>query len=280
MPDRPAALAQSNVSLRILLAEDGVVNQRVVAGLLKGMGHEVRIAENGQVAVDAWRDGGFDAILMDWQMPVMDGTEATSMIRVEELSSKEHIPIIAMTASTEKGDREKCLECGMDDYISKPIDPQFLADVLEKITTGELLEAPDGHTKRLPVDASSADSDGTLTNYRVIDLEHARMRMGGCDDDILAELAQILLEECEQRIGEIEDGLKSRDAVLVARSAHTIKGAARNFKATALVQAAGQIERLGREDNLIPIPEILETLKVESKHLDEELRVFLSLLSK
>lgn len=121
--------------LRVLLVEDGFVNQRVAVGLLEQLGHHVQIAEDGKAAVDQWREHDFDVILMDWQMPVMDGKAATRMIREEEKKTGAHIPIVAMTASSVKGDRESCLHAGMDDFISKPIDPQALSIALSKINS-------------------------------------------------------------------------------------------------------------------------------------------------
>ncbi|EMI21079.1 multi-sensor hybrid histidine kinase [Rhodopirellula maiorica SM1] len=118
--------------LNILLAEDGLVNQRVAMGFLKPRGHNVVIAEDGKQAVQAWENGSFDLILMDVQMPEMDGIEATEWIREKERASGEHIPIIAMTANAMKGDRQRCLDAGMNDYVSKPVQPDSLFEVIEQ----------------------------------------------------------------------------------------------------------------------------------------------------
>jgi CheY-like chemotaxis protein len=128
------AVAPSS-QLRVLMAEDGLVNQRVAVGLLSKMGHQTRVVKNGLDALEAWRHGHFDVILMDLQMPEMDGIEATIAIRAEERASGAHIPIIAMTAAAMKGDRERCLESGMDDYISKPINSKELAVAIERVST-------------------------------------------------------------------------------------------------------------------------------------------------
>ena len=132
----PTLPTSTDSGMRILLAEDGLVNQQVAMGLLRRMGHDVELAENGVLAVDAWRERKFDIILMDLQMPEMDGIEATQVIRQEEIErvgqhTNTHIPIIAMTAAAMKGDRERCLEAGMDDYISKPINANQLQQLLE-----------------------------------------------------------------------------------------------------------------------------------------------------
>ncbi len=118
-------------SLRILLAEDSLVNQQLAVALLEGEGHAVTVANNGREAVAAAETGNFDLVLMDVQMPEMDGLEATAIIRANERGSGRHLPIIAMTAHALKGDRERCLEAGMDGYTSKPIDAEELFAAIE-----------------------------------------------------------------------------------------------------------------------------------------------------
>jgi len=121
---------------RVLLAEDGIVNQRVAVRLLEKRGHSVVVANNGREAVETLlqsKADEFDVVLMDIQMPVLDGLAATQEIREAETSNGRHIAIVAMTAEAMKGDREKCLEAGMDDYLSKPIRPQELYDMIENL---------------------------------------------------------------------------------------------------------------------------------------------------
>ena len=119
-------------TLRILLAEDNVVNQKVAVSLLSRLGHEVTVAPDGQVAIDAYRRQTFDLILMDVQMPVLSGYDATRAIREIEQTTGTHIPIVAMTARAMKGDRESCLDAGMDDYMSKPIQGKLLMEVIRR----------------------------------------------------------------------------------------------------------------------------------------------------
>jgi CheY-like chemotaxis protein len=126
------SLRESRARLKILLAEDNRVNQMLAVRLLEKRGHEVAVATNGQEALEALDKQAFDLILMDVQMPEMDGLQATVAIRKSELKSGKHIPIIAMTAHAMAGDRERCLEAGMDDYITKPIRPEQLNDVLTR----------------------------------------------------------------------------------------------------------------------------------------------------
>jgi CheY-like chemotaxis protein len=121
--------------LRLLLVEDGLVNQRVAVGLLEQRGHAVTVANNGLEALERLAEAGegaFDVVLMDVQMPEMDGFEATAAIREGERNSATHIPIIAMTAHAMKGDRERCLATGMDDYVSKPLRPAVLYEAVER----------------------------------------------------------------------------------------------------------------------------------------------------
>jgi len=123
----------SDETLRVLLAEDNPVNQKVAIGILKKRGHEVVVAENGQIAVDLLEKDEFDLVFMDMQMPVMGGLEATEAIRVNESGTGRHIPIIALTANAMKGDEERCRNAGMDEYVSKPISPKKLFAAIEKV---------------------------------------------------------------------------------------------------------------------------------------------------
>jgi len=134
----PAAAAESPVTdaapsraLRILLVEDSLVNQKLAATILQQAGHQVVVAAHGRAGIEAWQSQYFDLILMDIQMPEMDGIEATHVIRRQERETGEHIPIIALTAHALKGDQERCLQAGMDAYIAKPLRARRLLDVIE-----------------------------------------------------------------------------------------------------------------------------------------------------
>lgn len=132
-PEHPATTPGATRRMRILLAEDNLVNQRVAMGLLVKRGHDVVVAAHGQEALDLLQGDTFDLVLMDVQMPVMSGFEATAEIRRREAETATHLPIVAMTAHAMAGDRERCLDAGMDDYISKPIDPVTLYKVVESV---------------------------------------------------------------------------------------------------------------------------------------------------
>ncbi|WP_182865407.1 response regulator [Rhodopirellula sp. JC639] len=282
--DREEQIEKADVPLRVLMVEDGYVNQRVATGLLERMGHEVHVAGDGSQGVEAWRNGDFDVILMDWQMPVMDGKEATELIRAEEASTGNHIPIVAMTAAAMKGDRERCLQAGMDDYISKPVDPEELAMVLKRNVpeppSAEPPSAEPPSAERPPATDRPVDEPepprGGEERYEVINVQHARDRMRGCNDAFLTEIAKVLREEAAQRVSEIETALAAADAKVVARGAHTLKGAAGNFGAKPVVRLAEQIETLGKDDNLAPVPDLLESLKQQVARLDTELAAFVN----
>ena len=133
LPHSPLPESESMPALNVLLAEDGIANQKLAIGLLKRWGHTVTVVENGSEAVDTWANGGFDVILMDVQMPIMDGLEATQTIRSKEAGTNHHVPIIAVTAHAMTGDRDKCVAAGMDGYVTKPFKKQALYDALRPL---------------------------------------------------------------------------------------------------------------------------------------------------
>ncbi len=137
----PHTMPQGTRRLSVLLAEDNAVNQRLAERLLEKQGHHVRVTANGREALAALDRENFDVVLMDVQMPKMDGFDATAAIRAREQDTGRHMPIIAMTAHTMQGDKERCLAAGMDSYISKPIKSRDLIDVLERVSVAGLAPA-------------------------------------------------------------------------------------------------------------------------------------------
>jgi signal transduction histidine kinase/DNA-binding response OmpR family regulator/HPt (histidine-containing phosphotransfer) domain-containing protein len=205
----------------VLLAEDNIVNQRVAVGLLKRRGHHVTVVENGQEAVDALEREQFDIVLMDLQMPVMGGLEATKAIREREReTARDRVRIVAMTAHAMSGDRERCLAAGMDGYLSKPTESRTLfAEV----------EGEPGASTNPPVDESD------LVN-----------RLHG-DKELAAEIVRLFAEECPALLEGIRTALDQRDAAAVRRAAHTLKGAASTAAAVGLTEAASLMEVLAAE---------------------------------
>jgi signal transduction histidine kinase/DNA-binding response OmpR family regulator len=234
-------------SLRILLAEDNIVNQRVAVGLLKKRGHQVTVANNGVEALAALAATRFDLILMDIQMPQMGGFEATEEIRRRERESGGHIRIVAMTAHAMSGDRERCLEGGMDGYVSKPIDPAVLFAAVEQVGGDGPAQAP----PQTPAAASPIDRESLLN------------RVGG-DEELLTEIVQLFLVDCPLRVAAIREAVASGNADEIRLTAHALKGSASNMSADALTAAARTLERLGTERRVEAAPAALRELAAQA----------------
>jgi CheY-like chemotaxis protein len=213
--------------LRLLLAEDNAVNQRLAVSLLEKRGHEVVVVSNGHDAIGALGHGRFDAVLMDVQMPEMDGFEATAKIRASEAASGGHTPIVAMTAHALKGDRERCLAAGMNAYIAKPLRSDELFEILERLACS--------------TDASELADTEPAAQSVAWDMAAVLERMDG-DMDLLKMLAALFLTECPQRMDEIRKAITERDASKLMRAAHALKGSVGNFGAQAAVLAAQRLE--------------------------------------
>ena len=217
----PQAEEEAGGGLHILLAEDSVINQRVALGLLNRWGHHVDVVADGRDAVEAIENNDYELVLMDVNMPVMDGLEATAIVRRKEAENGSHTPIIAMTASAMKGDRERFLAVGMDEYVSKPFD----AEVLKKMI------------------------DGYAARADVIDWNAARSLTGG-DEGLLDELVEMFPQESAKHMEAIGDAIESGDGEALNRAAHTLKSAARLFGASALADCAQQIETLAGQGEI------------------------------
>jgi CheY-like chemotaxis protein/HPt (histidine-containing phosphotransfer) domain-containing protein len=228
--------------LRVLLAEDSPVNQTLALGVLKRFGHEVTLAENGRQALEALERSSFDVVLMDVQMPEMDGLEATAAIRAREKQTGRHTPIVAMTAHAMKGDRECCLAAGMDGYVAKPVRSHELATALEQALT----KSPAATVE--PPDASILDWDRTL-------------RRASGDLEQLRELAAALAPECRQMLDLVEASLTSRDGAALRRAAHTIGGCARIFISPAVEESALRLEFLAKDGEFEPAMHAAAELK-------------------
>ncbi len=248
--ERAAALPETR-PLRVLLAEDSLVNQRLALGLLERHGHRVTIANNGREALDLSAGGNFDVILMDVQMPELDGLQATRQIRQREEGGPRRVPIIAMTAHALKGDRERCLAAGMDEYVSKPVRERQLLTALRAVL-GEDVPPPPAETPDAPLEPA-AD---------VLDWEAALAVCGG-DHGLLREIAEAFLEEHPRRLDDIRRAIDTSDWELLHRSAHTIKGSMRYFEARAVFDRAFGLEQLAASRCLDGAEEIFALLKQE-----------------
>jgi two-component system, sensor histidine kinase and response regulator len=212
--------------VRILLAEDNIVNQRVAVGLLTRRGHTVDVAKNGLEALAALERGSYDVVLMDIQMPEMGGVEATQAIRVREAATGQHTTIIAVTAHAMAGDRERYIATGMDGYLSKPIDPATLFAAVEmQEVSGSAVGRPG---------AASTDP---------VQLDDLRSRLFE-DDDLIAEVIAAFVVDCPGRLAEIRAGVVALDGRAIRSAAHALKGAASNLSARPVAACADDLEQL------------------------------------
>jgi CheY-like chemotaxis protein len=245
------SLRETRQKLNLLLAEDNAVNQLLAVRVLEKMGHAVTVANNGQEALSHWQSVKFDAILMDVDMPVMNGYEATRRIRELEQGTDRHIRIIAMTAHAMAGAREECLRHGMDGYLTKPIDMDALWHELDSLAQGVVQkEAVAGTPARREL---------------VADFGKARQTM---DDskELFEEIVRLFLEDAPPHIEKIKKGLAQGDADVVRHSAHALKGmvgifaAERTMKAAAKVE--GMVDKPGLAEAVIDLEEALTELEV------------------
>lgn len=225
--------------LDVLLVEDSLVNQKLALGVLGQYGHRVTVANNGKEAVDLSAAKSFNVVLMDVQMPIMDGLEATQTIREREATTGGHVPIIAMTAHALVGDRERCLAVGMDYYLSKPIRPRQLIETIAAATGKAMLVEP-AQAEIPVVETTPADAEP------LIDWTKALAATGG-DRELLCELIDAYFLECPRLERELNDSLDQGDFELMHRSAHTIKSSMRLFAASRPMKLALALETLGRE---------------------------------
>ena len=256
-PPAPTAQLQcpAHGPLRILLAEDSIVNQRLAVALLEREGHTVTVANNGQEAIERCRQGTFDVVLMDVQMPQVDGFEATQAIREWERDRGAHIPIIAMTAHAMKGDREQCLAAGMDGYVSKPIRIQSLLSTL-----AALAPAP------AAIALSAPSLDGSSAEIAAL-LEH----LGG-DRVLLRELAGVFPAEARGLLDQIRAALALGDGDKLRQAAHTLKGALGTIGAAGEADLARQLESLGKDEQLTEAAKIFAGLEPLVARLNDALQ--------
>lgn len=244
----------SQAPLRILLAEDSLVNQRLALALLERHRHSVQVAHTGKQALALLEEQPFDLVLMDVQMPEMDGLAATRAIREAEKKSGRHLPIIAMTAHALKGDRERCLQSGMDEYVPKPVRESQLWAAIDRVLQRKSSLPPEERSEAITLER------------RVLDWELA---LSVCHNDValLRDIVEAFVEEEPLRIAEIRRAIAEEDYELLTRAAHTIKGAMRYFGATEVFERAYVLEKLGAARSLEGADEALQKLQQELARL-------------
>ncbi len=239
----PKPAAPSGVLLRILVADDNATNQQVAVGLLSKLGHRVDVADDGGEAVARLEQGNYDLILMDMQMPDVDGIAATRMIRAMP-GPKSRTPIIAMTANAMSGDREKCLQAGMDDYIAKPIDRRRLGVLLEKWGAAAA-EVAAVAARKEPLPPEPLDEDGPLADT------HAQAELReDLGDDVFDSLVVSFDQGLDERLVEIDQAATLGDVIAISNAAHGIKGCALNLGFTLIADAASALERASKANQL------------------------------
>jgi two-component system sensor histidine kinase/response regulator len=258
VPGKPEAEIEPDQAqgLDILVAEDNRINQNLAMRLLEKHGHRVVVAGNGIEAIALWEKHTFDLVLMDVQMPEMSGLEATTIIREKELQTGQHIPIVAMTAHAMKGDRERCLVAGMDDYVPKPIQAQRLHEIVSRLTR-QAKETESASVFEVADLARITEADGAL-----VDLDTALARLGG-DQQLLDSVVRMFLEECPSLIASLRAAVLQRDAKLLELAGHTLRGLVANFGAANVCELAFKLELMGKEGNLAESESVTAALEAE-----------------
>jgi len=244
-------MAPEGKSLKILLAEDNHVNQKLAGRLLEKRNHIVTIVRNGKEALAALENGHFDLVLMDIQMPEMGGLEATRILRQLEKTNGKHQPVVAMTALAMNGDKERCIEAGMDGYLSKPIRPQELDDILDRHVA--LKNAGPAQDKSVPAANNSIDVSQLLD------------RLDG-DRALLAELVDLFRAEFPANLTAAQQAIHQQDANGLRSAAHALKGALANLSVIEASALASELEAIGKSLDLTRAQATLDRLAQETNN--------------
>jgi two-component system, sensor histidine kinase and response regulator len=248
--------AEARKDVRILLAEDNLVNQKVAVKMVEKLGYDVDVASDGATAVEAFSRRPYAAILMDVQMPEMDGYEATAQIRRREGATR-RTPIIAMTANALEGDREKALSVGMDDYVPKPVKLETLGAVLQRwasVVEQAGSERAGAETSSPTAFRDSLDQD-VLATLRSIEQEG--------DPGFVAELAETFLRDVEIRIGRLREDTHTSEWGSIERTAHSLKGSCSNMGAAKMAAICADLEVAAAARDSVRTNQLLEHLEGE-----------------
>jgi CheY-like chemotaxis protein len=248
----PVSAPTAQILGRVLMAEDNGVNQFVARNMLKSLGCEFEIVPNGQEALLAVQRGGYDIVLMDCQMPVMDGYVATREIRVWERSQSEarHIPIVALTANALVGDADACRAAGMDDHLAKPYSRRQLGAIMARWLPAHLV-APGAD--ELPTGPAELQAQAATPELAALDRK-ALANIRALDDEggntILVDVIGLYLEEAGRQIARLQSAVEKRDATELDRVAHAFKSASQNVGASQLGELCRQLERQGKSGEI------------------------------
>jgi PAS domain S-box-containing protein len=247
---------------KVLLVEDNEINQRVATAILSKINIKPDIAPNGAEAVRILENETYDLILMDIQMPLMDGIEATRIIRDKNSKVINHaVPIIAMTAHALKGDREKCIAAGMNDYVSKPVKPKDLSDAIARQLSGYVKTELKPENEKI--------ESGTV-NSLIFDVDALMERISG-DKEFFKELVELFIQDTPKQFVLLKNAYENKDADKIRQLAHTIKGSAGNFGASSLQKIALSLEQAAQTGNLSKIEHLVDAVEMEFEILKKEI---------
>jgi signal transduction histidine kinase/DNA-binding response OmpR family regulator/HPt (histidine-containing phosphotransfer) domain-containing protein len=265
-------------TLRVLLVEDNEVNQLLAQSLLRQEGHEVEIAGDGAQALQkvTYAEDPYDLILMDMQMPVMDGLEATRRIRAHERQTHQHVRIIAMTANALPEDRKRCLAAGMDDYLSKPISIEKLRTLLRLYERGASASPPT-YTEPMPLLTRSAEAMPSYESHQSTqtDAYDYGLALAQADNMVVHIIGEAFRSSWGQQMQEMQQALAQNDADLLRRVSHSLRGVVGNFEATPAVQLCREIEHLATRGETPGTAALIERLELELSDLDLALQHYL-----
>jgi signal transduction histidine kinase/CheY-like chemotaxis protein len=251
-------------SLHILLAEDNRVNQVVASRMLEKMGHSIVLANNGNEALSLLSQETFDLVLMDVQMPEMDGITTTQKIRASEVNSCSHIPIIAVTAHAMSGDRERCVAAGMDGYITKPINGRALEETIATVLLGQ-------HGTKSGTSSETTEQDVSLDTTPTWDIAQTLEMLGG-DEKLFGEVVEIFMEECPKQMNILRHAIVYGDSAEIERIAHGLKGELGYLGISKVSQKAGELETMGRGRDLQLTAEVFAIFDTEISAILDSMR--------
>ena len=251
---KPLISTSMKKDIRILVAEDNLVNQRVVERMLEKIGYSSDVVANGLEAVSAIESIPYNLVFMDIQMPKMDGFEATSIIREKEKITHRHVPIIAMTAYALKGDRERCIEAGMDNYIAKPIKPEDIGMIMAMYLVPEQQALT---VAGQPAIIQSFDKTSLLE------------RLSG-DREFCKEIVDLFVQDFPHQLVVLKKALREKDGSMIEKHGHKIKGASANAEAQIMKEIAREIEKYGKKNDIGKILPLIERLEEEFERLKAE----------
>ena len=247
---------------QVLLVEDNAINQRVARRFLERLGCEVQVVGDGRQAIEAFERNTYTFILMDMQMPVMDGLEATRRIRELETGRSRRTPIVALTANAMMGTLERCLEAGMDDYLTKPLDISRLQDVLDRFMGRADGEAP------LVAGSSSAAPGPVAGDDNAI---RARLAdVAGDDEEFIIELVNAFLFGGDETVQELRAAAELGDTAAIARAAHKLKGAAANLHVNNLATLSFDLETRAKSGQQLDWRADMEKIAAEFARVSRE----------